>query len=146
MRPLKIIFSVLVATENMITENVIKRAQKVLWQRRDSGGYRLNLRAVLLITQEKKKITRDIIVRYYVPLASLRTWLRCFGQRHFRHSSDSCRKNSMNQNSANGFALLVDPRIRVHPKRCARIRASKDRGCDYMKGVGKRAAGGWRTG
>lgn len=33
----------------------------------------------------------------------------------------------------------------MHPKRCARIRASKDdRGCDYMKGVGKRAAGGER--
>lgn len=31
---------------------------------------------------------------------------------------------------------LVDPRIRVHPKRCARIHASKDHGCDYMKGMG----------
>lgn len=29
----------------------------------------------------------------------------------------------------------------MHPKRCARIRASKDHGCDYMKGMGKREAG-----
>lgn len=35
-------------------------------------------------------------------------------------------------------SLLVDPRIRVHPKRCARIHASKDHGCDYMKGIRER--------
>lgn len=44
---------------------------------------------------------------------------------------------------------LVDPEIRVHPKRCAHgIRASKDHGWDYRKGVGKRTRvkRGWTGG
>lgn len=105
MWPLKIIFSVLVAMENMITEYVIKRAQKVLWQRRDSGRYRLNLRAVLHPRRAQRKR------RHYCPTllwavriladADMATmfWImaRCL--------ATAVQKNSMNQNSANGFAV-----------------------------------------
>lgn len=58
--------------KNMITENVIKRAQKILWQQRDSGRYRLNLQAVLHPSHRaQKKVTRDIIIRVYESFASL---------------------------------------------------------------------------